>query len=139
MPAKAPLPPPEDELEAAEAVVATVVLVDAVGLADKEVVVVVELAADKLVDTVVELAADDEEEAIGAVADFDVGVVMRQIPRAALPPHICNTCPRGSVRRKLGKGVGTQNRSGVPSWGFRSTQSGTTYPARRTPKPRCWS
>lgn len=87
MPAKAPLPPPEDELEAAEAVVATVVLVDAVGLADKEVVVVVELAADKFVDTVVELAADDEE-AIGAVADFDVGVVMRQIPRAALPPHI---------------------------------------------------
>jgi hypothetical protein len=76
-----------------------VVDVDVLMLADEEavVVVVVELTAVELTrSVVVELAAEVEEEAMAAsvAADFDVVVVKRQIPRAALPPHICNQSSR---------------------------------------------
>lgn len=144
MPAKAPLPPPEDELEAAEAVVLVTVV-----LADEDVVVELAMAELTAVElrrgVVVELAAAVEEEAIAAAADFDDDVVVkRQIPRAAFPPHICRQTLKNRSGRKNLEAVGKKRAreradSDVPSWGSRSTQSGTKYPARRTPTPRCSS
>lgn len=125
MPAKAPLPPPEDELEAAMAMVlATVVLAD-----DEEeaVVVVVRLAAVELTRSVVVELAAVEEEAI-ASTDFDV-VAKRQIPRAALPPHICKqTLEYRSGKRSL-EAVGKTREERIPT--YRVGVPGARKAARR--------
>lgn len=81
-----------------------VVDVDVLVLAHEGAVVVV--TVELVSSVVVELAAEvEEEEAMAAsvAADFDVVVVKRQMPRAALPPHICNKCTCAWVRKNRRK------------------------------------